>query len=109
MNNFTIEVLQGAEPGTRVMKLSGPFVLQTVFEFQDLVRKDVTPMTVIDLTDVPYMDSAALGAVLGFHASCQREGTGYAITGASDRLRTLFKVAGVDGLLHFAAPGVGAA
>jgi len=48
---------------------------------------------------VPYMDSAALGALLGYHVSCQREGHRYALTGVSGRIRTLFQVAGVDGFL----------
>ena len=100
MEDLLIELLPGSNPGERVLKLTGPFVLKTIFEFQDIVRKDAPAMTVIDLSGVPYMDSAALGAILGFHASCQREGRDYNLLGVSDRLKTLFKVAGVDGLLH---------
>src|ERR1039457_232985 len=41
-------------------------------------------------------------SVLGFHVSCQREGRQYALTGVSDRLMTLFRVAGVNGMLTIA-------
>ena len=95
-----MESLPGPREGVRVLKLTGPFTLPTVFDFQTVVREDHAPMTYLDLSGVPYMDSAALGSVLGFHASCQREGRAYGLVGVSDRLKTLFKVAGVDGVLQ---------
>jgi anti-anti-sigma factor len=105
---FTIEVLPGSSPGVRVLKLAGPFTLRDVFEFQEIVRAEAAPMTVIDLTGVPYMDSASLGSILGFHVSCEKEGRKYALEGASDRLRSLFRMSGVDSMLHYAADGAGA-
>jgi anti-anti-sigma factor len=99
MDQLNIESISGSKPGVRILKLTGPFTLATVFDFQSTVREGDAPVTLIDLSGVPYMDSAALGSILGFHASCQREHRRYALVGVSDRLRTLFKVAGVDGLL----------
>ena len=108
MPEFTIEVLPGSSPGVRVLKLTGPFTMRDVFEFQQLVRADAAPLTIIDLTEVPYMDSASLGSVLGFHVSCEKEGRKYALRGASDRLRSLFRMSGVDSMLHYAAETAGA-
>src|ERR1051326_5001755 len=99
---FKIESLPGETEESRVVELRGPFTLKTVAEFQSIVREAGKPLTVIDLSRVPYMDSAALGSVLGFHISCQNRGIHYAITGASDRLMTIFRVAGVESLLFFA-------
>jgi anti-anti-sigma factor len=99
MDDLRIESWPGSRDGIRVLKLIGPFTLKHVFEFQTLVRQDPAPLTIIDLTAVPYMDSAALGSILGVHVSCQRHGVQYALAGASDRLKTLFKVAGVECLL----------
>lgn len=99
MDQFNIETVPGNHPGLRILKLTGPFTLPEVFDFQATVREGDARVTLIDLSDVPYMDSAALGSVLGFHASCHREGKQYGLVGVSDRIRTLLKVAGVDGLL----------
>ena len=85
--------------GERIVKLTGPFTLSGVFEFQDAMRSHHPPLLIIDLSDVPYMDSAALGSVMGVHVSCHQHGRHYALVGASDRLQTLFKVAGVAPLL----------
>ncbi|MGC9945084.1 MAG: STAS domain-containing protein [Bryobacteraceae bacterium] len=99
MDDLRIELSPGSRDGIRVLKLIGPFTLKNVFEFQTVVRQDAVPLTIIDLTAVPFMDSAALGSILGFHASCQRHGVRYALAGASDRLKTLFKVIHVDDLV----------
>jgi anti-sigma B factor antagonist len=85
--------------GVRIFRLTGPLILNTLFEFQDLARAGTDSAIVIDLSGVPYMDSAGLGAVLGILASCQRKRRGFATAGVTDRLRTLFKVTGVDGLI----------
>ena len=87
------------ENGFRIIRLSGPFTLEGIFDFQNLYRSADDPVTLIDLTDVPYMDSAATGAVITVHVSSQRHQRQYALIGVSDRLRTLFNVVGVEGLL----------
>ena len=99
MDQLDIEITPGNQPGVRILKLTGPFTLATIFDFQKTVREGDWQLTLIDLSGVPYMDSAALGSVLGFHASCERQHKRYGLVGVSDRLQTLFKVAGVDGLL----------
>ena len=93
-----METTQGGND-SQMIKLSGPFTLGTMFEFQTLVREQKAASTIVDLSGVPYMDSAALGSLLGFHVSCAREGRKYALVGVSERLKTLFKVAGVDSVL----------
>lgn len=99
MDAMQIEPVPSAREGVRLLKLIGPFTLSTMFDFQSLIREHVAPTTIIDLSAVPYMDSASLGALLGFHVSCQREGRKYALIAPSERLKTLFKVAGVEGIL----------
>jgi anti-sigma B factor antagonist len=53
----------------------------------------------IDLSGVPYMDSAGLGAILGAFASCQRNNRKFGLVNVSDRVRVLFQVAHVDTVL----------
>jgi len=81
------------------MKLTGPLTIQTLFEFQDLARQETDKPVIIDVSGVPYMDSAGLGVVVSVFTSCQRTGRGFALSGLSDRIRTLFQITHVDGLL----------
>jgi anti-sigma B factor antagonist len=85
--------------GARVIKLTGPLTLRTLFEFQEAGRRDAAKPVIIDITGTPYMDSAGLGAVISIFASCQRTSRGFAIIGVSDRIRTLFQVTHCDGML----------
>lgn len=99
MDQFKIESIPGNSIGIRIIRLAGPFTLKEVFDFQSLYRSVNDPVTLIDLTEVPYMDSAALGAIVTVHVTSQRHQRNYALVGVSDRLRTLFNVAGVEELL----------
>src|SRR5579863_4848427 len=98
MDQFTLEWQPPTREGVHILKVTGPFTLPEVFDFQTVMREHTSPVTIIDLSGVPYMDSAALGSLLGFHVSCERGARKYGLSGVAPRLRTLFRVAGVDGM-----------
>jgi anti-anti-sigma factor len=57
--------------GGRIVSLRGPVTLETLSELQNVLRQEHNDL-VGDLAEVPYMDSAGLGAILTAYASCQR-------------------------------------
>jgi anti-sigma B factor antagonist len=85
--------------GARILTLSGPLTIQTLLDFQQIVREETTKPIILDLSGVAYMDSAGLGCVVSAYTSCQRNGLRFGITGLTDRIKTLFAVTRVDGLL----------
>jgi anti-anti-sigma factor len=95
-----VEVLDEAPEDRRSIKVSGPLTIHNFFEFQDQARKQPMPrVLIIDLSDVPYIDSAALGSLVGIHVSCERTSTQYALVGVNERLRGLFRMTGVEKFL----------
>jgi anti-sigma B factor antagonist len=101
---LTIDRKEGKTPDTKIYRLSGPLILRNMFEFQNELRSVVpTPLTVIDLTAVPYMDSAGMGLVMNQFVRCQSRGTKLVVTGANSRVLDLFKVTKVDAILPLAA------
>ena len=95
-----VETLTGSREDIRIIKVSGPLTLHNFFEFQDLSRRDWGPgVLLVDLTDVPYIDSAALGSLIGIHVSSERVGRKYALINVNDRLKSLFAMARVDQFL----------
>lgn len=90
-------------PDVTVFRLKGPFVLGTMFELQKALRDPALKSVIIDLSEVPYMDSAGLGVLLGHWSHAQRGGFRYALTGVSPRVRTIFEITHTDQVLPFFA------
>ena len=99
---LSIERIPSATEGLETMKLTGPLTLATLFEMQESLRKDPQPNTIIDLSGVPYVDSAGLGALLSFHASCKRAGRNYVLAAMAPRVHTMFSASKVDRLVNIA-------
>jgi len=97
--HLTVDISPGAREGQRIYKLSGPLTITTLFDFQTAVRAEKSPTVILDLSQVPYIDSAGLGSVVNAHVSCVNTGRHFAIVGMSDRVRTLFQMTRVESVL----------
>lgn len=82
-----------------VVQLEGPLTLATLFDFQNTVREPGYGDTILDLTQVPYIDSAGLGAILAHWAHTQRNKDRFAVVGANDRVQVLLEITKVNALL----------
>ncbi len=98
MDNLQLRAVDGPN-GIRVLYLSGPVTLNTLFELQNALRNEHGAGLIISLADVPYMDSAGLGALLGAYASCQRHARAFALASVSQRVLTLLQIAKIDSLV----------
>lgn len=98
MDELTVTMDRGAS-GAAILRLTGALTLRTLFDFQNAARNENSPAMILDLSGVPYMDSAGLGSLLGVIASCHRSGRGLGVAGVAARVRTLFEVAQVDGFI----------
>lgn len=94
-----IETVAGSRTGVTVIKVTGPLTIRNFFDFQEKTRQDTSPVLIIDLANVPYMDSAALGSLLGVHVSCGKHHRKYGLINVNQRLLTMFTVCGVRDIL----------
>lgn len=99
---LTLESVPGQAPGSRILRLTGPLTLNSLFEFQNMLRADPPALLILDLTGVPYMDSAGMGAIINYFVSCQRHGKKLVVAGVNGRVMELFRMTKVDGLLTLA-------
>jgi anti-sigma B factor antagonist len=101
---LTIERREGKKPGTQVYSLSGPLTLRNLFELQSELRGSLPPpLTILDISAVPYMDSAGMGLVMNHYVRCQTRGAKLVVSGANNRVMDLFKVTKVDTVLPLVA------
>ena len=110
-SKFTIERTQGKTPGTVIFRLSGPFTardmhgalspneLRNTFESEEDNDPHALPihaLHILDLTEVPYMDSAGLGLIVSHYVRCQGRGVRLVAAGVSPRVLQLFEMTKVD-------------
>jgi len=99
MDELKIEQSAGASDGVTILKLEGPLTISTLFDLQAVVRQPGLKSTIIDFSNVPFIDSAGLGLVLSHWAHTQRIGVKFAAVGISDRVRVLLDMTKVSTLL----------
>lgn len=87
--------------GQCVLQLEGPLVMSTMEAFDDAVRAGNTRSLIVDLTGVPYVDSAGIGALVGAYVSSQNRQRSLALVGANERVRSSLRTAWVEQLFHF--------
>lgn len=87
--------------GCRVLRLKGPLLISNLFDFQARVRANTCRLLILDLTEVPYVDSAGIGALVGAHVNHNKDGRSLALVGVPQRVGNSLKVAHVDSFFRF--------
>jgi anti-sigma B factor antagonist len=96
-----VEEVSGTPAGQRVLRLSGPILVFNLFEFQTLVRATTSPVLILDLTQVPYIDSAGIGTLVGAYVTHQKDGRSLALAGVTQRVRNAMQVTRVEQFFQF--------
>ncbi len=99
--SLQIEDTSGSQQGQRILRLNGALVMTTMFEFQATVRADQSKALIIDFTNVPYVDSAGIGALVGAYVTRQHGGRSLALVGVSERIHNALKVTRVEQFFRF--------
>jgi anti-sigma B factor antagonist len=97
---LTFELLGDSTPTEHVYRLQGPLVLNNMFAFQDVLRSESANTTILDMTEVPYIDSAALGVLTNAYVSHQRQGRRLLFAGVTERVQELFKLTSLHKLFE---------
>jgi anti-sigma B factor antagonist len=98
---LTIEDIPGPKEGQRILRLTGPLVMTTLFDFQSRVRTDNSRTLIMDFTKVPYVDSAGIGALVGAYVTHQKDGRSLALVGVSARIHNALQVTRVEQFFRF--------
>ena len=96
-----IEDLPGSREGIRILRLDGPLTLSNLFGFQSKLRGDNSRALILDLTNVPLADSAAIGALVGAHVARQKDGRSLGLVGVNQRIHNALEVTRVQDFFRF--------
>jgi anti-sigma B factor antagonist len=96
-----IEAIPGSREGIHILRLSGPLSLSNLFGFQSQVRADSSRALIIDFTDVPLIDSAGIGALVGAYVTRQKDVRSLSLVGVNQRIHQALEVTRVESFFRF--------
>jgi anti-anti-sigma factor len=96
---LTYSTSDGAKPGTTILTIEGPFTLGNMFKLQADMRTLKPDCLIMDLTGVPYMDSAGMGVMMNYYVAAQGAGRKFLLVGVNERVRALLEMTKVDSVL----------
>ena len=99
-SELRFNIAPGASAELAKILVSGPITLNNMFGLQTTLRSQNATTIVLDLSEVPYVDSAGLGAIVNAHVSAQRRGGKLLLNGVNDRVKSLFQITKVDSVLN---------
>jgi anti-sigma B factor antagonist len=97
--NLQIVASAGSRDGIRLLHLKGSLNIHTVFTFQDAMKQETTPVLILDFSEVPYIDSGGLGALVAAHVSAQKAMRKLGCVGMNTQVKALVEMTHVSQLL----------
>jgi len=98
MQNNSIQIVMSPGPREtcKIVHIKGPLNIHTIFDFQSALRAESAPALIIDLTDVPFIDSTGLGALVGAQLAAQKNNRKLALTSISPQVKALLDMTNVS-------------
>ncbi len=81
-----------------ILRLRGPLTTDNLPPFQNAVRREDSAVLFLDLSEVPYMDSAGLGSLVSAYVSLNKVGRRVVLTGVNARIVKLLEITRVEQL-----------
>lgn len=97
---FQINGQPGVTNNVHILNVAGPITSSTSTAFQDAVKATTAPLLILNLTEVPSVDSVAVGALVRAFVSCHKAGRKLALVGLTHRVRNVLELTGVAPLFE---------
>jgi anti-sigma B factor antagonist len=92
VQELKVERYEGVAEDQRILMLRGPITIETTPMFERAVRNEQAPTVILDLSDVPYIDSVGLGALVATYVSLQKRGHCLVLTGVTPRVDKVMEI-----------------
>lgn len=91
MNSENLQIIAspGARGGVRILELKGRLTVETVFGLQDAIKRENSPELIIDMSGVPYIDSAGIGVLVAAYVRAQKVLRKLAFAGMNERVKAV--------------------
>lgn len=93
---MTVQGRSGSHAGQHILQVSGPIKYGSLEPLQTAIQSAPAHALILDLAEVPYMDSSAVGVLVQAYVSCRKAQRKLALVGMTDRVRNVLHLASVD-------------
>jgi anti-sigma B factor antagonist len=95
LETFRVVSHPSTRAGQQILVLRGAFTSTASAIFVDAVAAVGSPRLILDLTDVPMVDSMAVGALVRAFVSCHKSGRKLALVGLNHRVHNVLHLTGI--------------
>jgi anti-sigma B factor antagonist len=92
LQELTVERYEGVADDQRILLLRGPITMETAPQFERAVRHEQAETMILDLSDVPYIDSVGLGSLVAVYVTHQKTGRCLVLTGVKPRVKKIMEI-----------------
>jgi len=97
---FSIARRSGSTDDVQILVPRGSISFNTAPEFREAMEATTAKRVIIDLTEVPSIDSVAVGVLVRAFVTCNRSGRRLALVGLGHRVRNVLQLTGIDPLFE---------
>ena len=98
-DRLTLTPIEGTDPNRQLYALQGPLTLADLLTVQEALASPASVL-VLDLSGVPYVDSAGVGVLVQSTVSRKRKGQRLAVVAPNETVKKLFSLTMVDSVLE---------
>jgi anti-sigma B factor antagonist len=97
----TIERLPGNSPDVVILRIVGPLTLGGAHIARNAFRSGSLPShTILDMSAVPYVDSAGMSEIISHQIYCRDHGTRLSLAHVNERVQSMFRITRLLEVLH---------
>jgi anti-anti-sigma factor len=97
---FRVTERAGTLGSVHILSVTGPITSSTSPAFLDAAKAVTAPCLILDLAEVPSIDSMAVGTLVQVFISCHKSGRKLALAGLTHRVRNVLHLTGIAPLFE---------
>lgn len=97
---FRVLPQASSRAGQQILLLKGAFTSTSSSVFTDAVAASEAPRLIVDMSEVPMLDSMAVGALVRAFVSCHKSGRKLALVGLNHRVQNVLHLTGIEPLFE---------
>ena len=91
----SFQIKPGSSEGVEVLHIGGAITFSDSAVLQEALAKVTASRLILDLSDVPSLDSMAVGALVRAYVTCNKTGRKLALAGLNHRVRNVLQITGI--------------